>query len=91
MTVIIQQSASALTLTARTDTPAETHNRRRDKPAQSEATPICTPSIREFVVFIRERFSPTDAPDETHNPPQGQPPPAQSGLPFHLSEASMTH
>jgi len=29
-----------------TDTPAETQNPRRDNPTQSEATPICAPSIR---------------------------------------------
>ena len=48
-----------------TDTPAETHNPPRDKPTQSEATPICTSFIRVFVVFIRGRLSPTDTPAET--------------------------
>jgi hypothetical protein len=49
-----------------------------DKPTHPEATPICTSFIRLFVVFtpypqgIRGRFSPTDMPAETHNPPHGQ-------------------
>ena len=53
--------------------PPKPTTRRTDKPTQPEATPICTSSIREFVVFIRGRLSPTDTPAETHNPPQGQP------------------